>query len=161
MDRLQLATSVEEPVDELNANWMLQDATVNTGNVNMAKKSTATLGEKIEFRWKQSDEEWRQRLVDSAAEARRPVNSHARELVKVALVNPQETQFQVQQLRREIEELKKLVDSLGGGLEAIHENVYEVRDALLTSVAKILLEAGGMDATKAKEWINRVFNATE
>ena len=123
----------------------------------MPKKSNVS-GEKIEFRWKQADEEWQQRLVDSAAEVRRPINAHARELVKMALLNPQDTQFQIKQIRAEIDELQKAIDSLGEGIEALHENTFQLRDALVTGIAKLLVEAGGMDVERTKHWIKNTLD---
>ena len=125
----------------------------------MAKKSKRGTGEKIEFRWRQNEEEWRDRLVAAAEDADRTVSAQARELVKAALLNPQETQFQLQQIRRELEEVKKLIAPHDDGLSAIQENIYLLRDALVTAVVKILVEAGDMDAATAKEWVIRVLNS--
>ena len=47
--------------------------------------------------------------------------------------------------------------AIKGGLKAIHENIYGLRDDLATSIVKLLVDAGKTDGEEAQEWVAEAF----
>jgi DNA repair exonuclease SbcCD ATPase subunit len=117
---------------------------------------------KVEFRWRQHEVPFAQRLAESANEAARSPGEQARELLKDALGSDDRLQHALQALRDEIaqlyEQLRK-VTAINDALRVIHENIYRLRDEQATCAAKILVDAGRLDPKGAIEWLRKTLDA--
>jgi hypothetical protein len=118
--------------------------------------------ERVEFRWRQHEAEFAQRLAESAQEAGRTPSDHARELMKFALTSSEQLQHNLDVLRREVAQLYGQLGELRTikeGLRLIHENIHRLRDTQATSVAKLLSDAGHLPAEDAQNWVEQIFQA--
>jgi phage shock protein A len=111
---------------------------------------------RVEFRWRQHEEQFAERLAESAREAGRSPSDHARELMKTALTSAETLQHNLQNLEQELaqlhNQLRELVE-IKEGLGNIHQNIYQFRDDLATCVTMLLTHAGQLDADEAKQWV--------
>jgi hypothetical protein len=118
--------------------------------------------DRVEFRWRQHEEHFAERLAESAREAGRSERDHARELLKTALTSTEQFQHAMDSLHREIaqlqEQLRQLL-SLKQGLRTVHENIYQLRDDLAAYVVKLLVDAGKVDTEAADTWVRETLNA--
>ncbi len=118
--------------------------------------------QKIEFRWRHHENDFAERLAESARKADRSIGDHAREIVKTALTADDQLRYSLQLLLQEIGQVhKQLLDlaHVKHGLNALHKNLYEFRDDLATCVTKLLAEAGRLDPQAAEEWIRNTLDA--
>jgi hypothetical protein len=118
--------------------------------------------QKIEFRWRHNEKDFAERLAESARKADRSIGDHAREIVKTALTADDQLQYSLQLLHQEVGQLHKQLLQLGhikSGLKSLNENLYEFRDDLATSVAKMLADAGRLEPQAAEEWVRRTLEA--
>ena len=126
----------------------------------MAKSNETT--RKVEFRWRQHEQLFAERLAESSTEANVSLGEHARELLKNALTESDEMRHVLEEIHREVAQLHHDLQQLTAiktGLKAIHENIYGVRDDLATSIAKLLVDAGKTDAEEAQAWVAEAFDA--
>ena len=117
---------------------------------------------KVEFRWRQHEQVFAERLAESSTEANTSVGDHARDLLKNALTESDEVRHALEQIQREVAQLRgdlRYLATLKEGLKALHENIYGLRDGLATSVAKLLCDAGETSDEEAQAWITEVFDA--
>ena len=124
----------------------------------MAKSNETT--RKVEFRWRQHEQLFAERLAESSTEANVSLGEHARELLKNALTESDEMRHVLEEIHREVAQLHHDLQQLAaikGGLKAIHENIYGLRDDLATSIVKLLVDAGKTDDEQAQEWVAEVF----
>ena len=125
----------------------------------MSKKTETT--KKVEFRWRQHEELFAERLAESATEANVSVAEHARELLKNALTESDEIRHVLEETHQEVAQLHHDLQQLAaikGGLKAIHENIYGLRDDLATSIVKLLVDAGKTNAEEAQAWVGEAFD---
>jgi hypothetical protein len=116
--------------------------------------------ERVEFRWRQHEEEFAERLADAAREAGRSPSDHARELMKNALTSTEILQHAIQTVQQEVAQLRDQLGelrSIKDGLRTIHENIYQFRDDVATSVAKLLSDAGRITPDTAEKWVRETF----
>jgi polyhydroxyalkanoate synthesis regulator phasin len=124
---------------------------------------------RVEFRWRQHEEEFAKLLSDSARKAGRCTSDHARELMKDALTANEQLQQHVFALHKDIaqalnqlqqlSEIKEGVRKLSNtndGIRTLHDNIYGLRDELASYVVKILCDAGKMQATEARKWMDKI-----
>jgi len=144
------------------------------------KPRNKTDGQKVEFRWRQHEDEHRRRLAELAEEARREPNEHARELLKAALAGSEELLLDVHMLRQEVSELKDLLGGVGQQtqshpaqteieypdadrldevesrlLEQLHElgeRQLDTREDIVNCTLKLLIEIGGVAPEQARDW---------
>jgi hypothetical protein len=124
----------------------------------MAKSNETT--RKVEFRWRQHEQLFAERLAESSTEANVSLGEHARELLKNALTESDEMRHVLEEIHREVAQLHHDLQQLAaikGGLKAIHENIYGLRDDLATSIVKLLVDAGKTDDDEAQEWVAEAF----
>jgi len=117
---------------------------------------------KVEFRWRQHEEEFAQRLAESAAEAGRSSSDQARELLKNALTASDELRHAIESLREEIAQVSRQLRDLRtikDALRNVHENIYQFRDDLATCVVKLLVDAGRLDPKPAGQWVRKRLDA--
>ena len=115
--------------------------------------------ERVEFRWRQHEEEFAQRLAEAARNAGRSPSDHARELMKNALTSSEQLQHSILSLQQELAQLhRKLreLTTIKDGLRTVHENIYQFRDDLATCVVKLLTDAGRMPPDAAKHWVQEM-----
>jgi plasmid stability protein len=115
----------------------------------------------VEFRVRQHEEEFARRLEISAREAGRTVSDQARELLKNALTSPDLLQHAVETLQQDMALIIARLDLLvqiKDGIRMVHENVYQFRDDLAACVAKILVDAGRLDAKAAQNWVTKTLD---
>ncbi len=127
---------------------------------NAARRGAAH--EKVEFRWRQHEEPFAGQLADSAREAGRPIGDHARELLKSALNRSDGLEYALDALRQEVAALRQQVVQTQipkEALQAIHENIYQLRDNLATAVVKLLLDAGQCSEEDAHWWVREALDA--
>jgi hypothetical protein len=147
------------------------------------KPRRSTDGQKVEFRWRQHEDEQRQRLVELAEEARRSPSDHAREMLKAALTTPEELLHSVHLLRQEISQLK--LELVGDGqspksnptmagdaagmpkdmgtrllerLDELGDGQLEIREDIATCVVKMLVDVGNIDPKHARNWAGDMLN---
>lgn len=121
-----------------------------------------TLNDKVDFRWRQHETDYAKMLAAEAADAGRTESEQARELLKNALNQKERMEHAIEILQQELSQVLKTLRGLSvikDGMKAIHENIYEFRDDLLTSVAKVLVDAGRLSPEKAEDWVKTTFNA--
>jgi hypothetical protein len=126
----------------------------------MTKKSEFV--SKVDFRWRQHEEDYATRLSESATEAGRSVGDQARELIKNALSRSDLLEHAVETLRQEVAQLFKQLRDLSTikeGMKTLHENVYESRDDLVTCIVKVLVDAGRLTPQAAEDWAKKTFDA--
>jgi len=117
---------------------------------------------RIEFRWRQHEEQFAQLLVDSARENGRSESDEARELLKAALGESDQLQHALATLQGEVTQLHEQLKQLShvkSGLRTVHENIYQLRDDLATCVAKLLVNAGTLDDAAAEAWVKQALDA--
>lgn len=117
--------------------------------------------DRVEFRWRQHEEHFARLLAESAREAGRSESDHARELLKTALSSAEQFEHAMESLHGEVAQLQEQLRQLlpvKEGLRTIHENVYQLRDALATCVAKLLTDAGSLDSRAAQAWVERALD---
>lgn len=117
--------------------------------------------QKIEFRLRQHEELFAQLLAQSARDAGRSIGDQARELVKTALTKDEQLQHFLASVERELAQVTtKLtaVVKLNEGLRTVHENLYQVRDDLVTIAVKVLQDAGRLQAEAATSWVKKALN---
>lgn len=127
----------------------------------MAVKQVET-ADRVEFRWRQHEEEFAQRLAESAAEAGRSSSDQARELLKNALTASDELRYAIESLREEIVQVSHQLRDLRtikDGLRTVHENIYQFRDAAATCMVKLLVDVGGLQPKVAVEWARKSLDA--
>jgi Rad3-related DNA helicase len=120
--------------------------------------------DRIEFRWRQHEKEFIQRLADSARAAGRCPSEQARELLKDALSSSDEIKHAIEALQQEVAQLHhqlRHVAAIKEGVRAVHENIYQFRDDLAACAAKLLAEAGHLDSKAARDWVRHTFNAEQ
>jgi hypothetical protein len=125
------------------------------------KDNNREIPDRVEFRWRQHEEEFAARLEQSAKDAGRTVSEQARELIKIVLTGPDVLQHAVESLQQEIAQLQhrfRLLTTINEGIRTVHENVYQVRDDLAACVAKILVDAGRLDAKTAQNWVTKTLD---
>jgi hypothetical protein len=123
----------------------------------MASKSHETI-QRVEFRWRQHEEQFAERLADDARQAGRSPSDHARELMKDALNNAERLQHAIHTLQQDFAQLHgrlRELNTIKDGLKTIHDNIYQFRDDLATCVVKLLAEAGRMQPDAATRWIQK------
>ena len=148
------------------------------------KARTTTDGQRVGFRWRQHEDAYRRRLAESAEEAGRELNEHARELLKAALAGPDEVLHNVHMLRQEVSELKHELGRPGGdtqahstsieanetlidGLEelearlderlrALGERQLDIREDVVNCAVKLLVDIGKVSPEHAREWAGRM-----
>jgi len=115
--------------------------------------------ERVEFRWRQHEEQYAELLIESARKAGRSVTDHARELMKTALTSSEQLQHHIYTLEQEVAQVQNQLRSqlrqltnIEKGIHTVHDNVYQVRDDLATCVVKILSDAGRMQDAAAQRW---------
>jgi plasmid stability protein len=121
---------------------------------------TTHIPDKVDFRWRQHEAEWKTRLAEHAAKAGRSISDHARELLKTAMVADEQTLLDIQLLRQEVANLDRRLARLTiieAGAKATHENVYQLRDDLLAIVIKLLSDAASLDPQDAETWVQQTF----
>lgn len=118
--------------------------------------------DRVEFRWRQHEEEFARRLEQSAKDAGRTVSDQARELLKIALTGPDLLQHAVEALQQDMALLIARLDllvQLKESIRTVHENIYQVRDDLAACVIKILADAGQLDSDEAENWVTETLTA--
>lgn len=118
--------------------------------------------DRVEFRWRQHEEEFPRRLADSAREAGRSQSDQARELLKNALTASDQLQHAVESLQQEVAQLHhqlRLLATIKEGIRTVHENIYQFRDDLAACVTKLLADAGRLDAKAAENWVKKTLDA--
>ena len=127
----------------------------------MTSKNPETAA-RVEFRWRQHEVQFAERLAESASEAGRSTSDHARELMKTALTGTEELQHNLQNLEQGLaqlhNQLRELVE-IKEGLGTIHQNLYEFRDDFATCVAMLLTHAGKLNAADAEQWVKDATDA--
>ena len=114
---------------------------------------------RVEFRWRQHEEEFAQRLTESARSAGRCPSEHARELMKNALTNTEQLQHSIHTLQQEVAQLHhqlRELTNIADALRAIQENTFALRDDLATYATKLLTDAGRVEAKAARKWVEEV-----
>lgn len=127
----------------------------------MKSKTIETPG-KIEFRWRQHQDEYAERLAQLARDSGRTASDQARELLIHALTNEDRMEYAIETLRQELSQVLAQLQELSRikeGLRVIHENLYEARDELITGIAKLLVDAGRLSPQDAEEWIKKSFTS--
>ncbi|MGA2617108.1 MAG: hypothetical protein ABSF26_05815 [Thermoguttaceae bacterium] len=117
--------------------------------------------DRVEFRWRQHEDEFARLLANAAREAGLSQSDYARELVKKALTAPDELRHAVESLQQEVAQVLfqlRVLSAIKEGVRTVHENIYEFRDDLATSVLKLLTDAGHLDAKAAEKWATKTFN---
>lgn len=112
--------------------------------------------DRVEFRWRQHEEEFPRRLAEEAENAGRSQSDHARELLKNALTASDLLQHAIETLHEEVTQLHeqlRVLASIKEGIRTVHENIYEFRDDLASCVTKVLTDAGRLDAKAAANWV--------
>ena len=125
-----------------------------------AKQQETT--DRVEFRWRQHEEQFARLLAESARELGRSESDQARELLKTALAGSDEIVHAMEALHGELAQLREQLRQLApikAGLRTIHENVYQLRDELATCVAKILTDGGTLDSAEAQKWVKQALDA--
>jgi hypothetical protein len=128
----------------------------------MMKHRHQETADRVEFRWRQHEEEFARRLAEAANEAGHSPSDHARELLKDALTASDRIQLAIESLHQEVTQLlndHRLLITIKEGVRTIHENIYQFRDNLAVSVIKILIDAGKLDARTAKNWASEALDA--
>jgi plasmid stability protein len=127
----------------------------------MTSKNRETV-ERVEFRWRQHDEGFAERLEESARAAGHSTSDHARELLKDALTRSEQLQHDIHTLQQEVAQLHSQLRELAkikDGIRLIHENIYRLRDDLATSVTRLLTDAGRLEAETAEQWVQETLTA--
>lgn len=120
------------------------------------------LPDKVEFRWRQHEEDWQRRLVDSARDANRAIGDHARELLKTAMAVDEELRQEIHMLRQEVSQVRRELAALAQlkeALRTVHQNTYELRDNLATVTVKLLVDAGKIELASALRWAEETLDA--
>jgi hypothetical protein len=126
----------------------------------MSKNKEST--KRVEFRWRQHEQVFAERLAESSTEANASASDHARDLLKNALTESDEVRHALEQIQREVAQLRgdlRDLTVLKEGLKALHENIYSLRDDLATSVVKLLCDAGETSDEEAQAWVTEAFDA--
>jgi hypothetical protein len=117
---------------------------------------------RVEFRWRQHEEHFAKLLADAAQSNGRSESEQARELLKTALTSSDEVRQAVELLQKELLQIREQIRQLlplKAGLRVVHENIYQFRDSLATSVATILVDAAGLDPATAEARVKQIFDA--
>ena len=117
---------------------------------------------RVEFRWRQHEEEFAQRLEEAARQAGRSTSDHARELLKNALDNQERLERHLHVLQQEVAQLRqglRVFAEHGERLLLIDTNVYQLRDDLATCTLKILTDAAMLPPEVAEQWVKETLNA--
>ena len=119
------------------------------------------IADRVEFRWRQHEEEFAQRLSEAAEDAGRSQPDYARELLKKALTASDLLQQAVESLQQDVADLhhrlRELV-TIKDGVRAVHENIYQFRDDLAACVIKLLADAGRIDPKTAENWVRKALD---
>jgi hypothetical protein len=117
---------------------------------------------RVEFRWRQHENEFAERLTAAAQEAGRSISDHARELMKNALTSQEQLEHSIHTLQQEVAQLHHELRELSNIAEAVRmisDNVFILRDDLTSYVIKLLADAGSLDEKTAREWVDNVLSA--
>jgi hypothetical protein len=120
------------------------------------------LTDRVEFRWRQHEEEFARRLAKSARTAGRSQSEQARELLKDALTASDQLQHAIESLQQEVAQLHhqlRHLPAIKEGVRAVHENIYQFRDNLASCTAKLLEDAGHLDSQAARNWVCQTLDA--
>jgi hypothetical protein len=118
--------------------------------------------DKVEFRWRQHETQWRDRLAVAAQQAGRSVGDHARVLLKASMMTQEELSHELHMLREEVSAMSRQLNALPTIVEsqkAADENVYELRDALLAITVKLLTDVAQLPPERALEWVRTHLDA--
>ena len=122
-------------------------------------RETAT---RIEFRLRQHEADYAERLAEGARAAGRCVSDHARELIKTAVTRDEELQHSLYTIQQELAQIHgqlKEMATIGQAVQDVQEDILVIRDDLATCVTKLLTDAGRLDITTAKKWVQQAFRA--
>ena len=126
------------------------------------KNKNREIPDRVEFRWRQHEEEFARRLAESAQEAGRSESEQARELLKEALTRSDLLQHAVESLLQEVAQIQhqlRVLATIKDGVRAVHENIYQFRDDLAICVLRLLTDAGRLDTKAAENWVTKTFHA--
>ena len=125
------------------------------------KNNSRETADRVEFRWRQHEEEFARRLEQSAKKSGRSVPEQAREMLKDALTRSDHLQHAVESLQQDVNLLLQqlhLLTTIKEGIRLVHENIYQFRDDLAACVIKILADAGQLDAEDAEDWVTETLS---
>ena len=117
---------------------------------------------RIEFRLRQHEADYAERLADGARAAGRCVSDHARELIKTALTSNEELMHSLYNIQQELAQIQGQLKEMIAAAHAVQdmqEDILVIRDDLATYATKLLTDAGRLDATTAKKWVQQSFRA--
>ena len=117
--------------------------------------------DKIEFRFRRHEKQDAIRLADLAKTKKCSTGELARDLVKAGLNKSDRLEYGVETVLEELAQLSKQIrdlTSIKTAVKSAHETVYEVRDDLLTSVLKLLTDAGRLAPPAAEQWVKATFD---
>jgi hypothetical protein len=118
--------------------------------------------DKVEFRWRQQEEEYRVRLANHAAKAQRSPADHARELLKEALRAEDTLPNELRLLRQEVDAMRDELIAMRRVADIVtrlEEGVYGLQDDIANLAVKLLVDAGQLSLEDAREWASKTFDA--
>jgi hypothetical protein len=121
---------------------------------------TTIISDKVEFRWRQHEAEWKRRLAEEAEKAERTIGDHARELLKNLLVEKEEMLHQLESIKHQLAMMQKKLEPiaiLNEGCQTINENIYLLRDDWANFAIQLLMHAGSMTPEAAAQWVTNYF----
>ena len=96
---------------------------------------------RVEFRWRQHEEEFARRLAESAWEAGRSQPDQARELLKNALTASDVLQQAVESLQQEVAQISQQLRELTlikKGIRIVHQDVGQLCDDIAACLEEVL-----------------------
>ncbi|MEN6406995.1 MAG: hypothetical protein ABFC77_11050 [Thermoguttaceae bacterium] len=125
----------------------------------MNHRHQETIG-RVEFRWREHEEEFARRLAESAKEAGRSQPDQARELLKNALTASDVLQQAVESLQQEVAQMNRQLGelvSIKKGIRIVHHDVGQLCDDVAACLADIQRHAGRVNATNTNNWFKKFF----
>jgi hypothetical protein len=126
----------------------------------MNRQHQETIG-RVEFRWRQHEEEFARRLAESAKEAGRSQPDQARELLKTALTASDVLQQAVESLQQEVAQMNRQLGelvSIKKGIRIVHHDVGRLCDDVAACLAEVLAQAERIDPKDTKNWFRKIFH---
>jgi hypothetical protein len=118
--------------------------------------------ERVEFRWRQHEEDFAERLAVEARKAGRSQADHARELLKNALTASDDLQKAIEALHQDVMEIRQQLRHLPAmkeGVRTVHDQFFSFRDSMAACVYKLLIEVGRLSPKAAEQWIRDTFQS--
>jgi hypothetical protein len=116
--------------------------------------------DRVEFRWRQHECPFAQRLAEDARAAGRSQSDHARELLKNSLTASDDLQKAIESMHQDVMEIRQQLRHLPAvkeGVRSVHDQFFSFRDSMATCVYRLLIEVGRLSPKAAEQWIRDAF----